>query len=73
MTQSSSWALGSLTLKKNMADDFADVPLPSDIPFQYRQSVSSESREENFMKMILASFVEVGEPVVCSDGKADPI
>ena len=56
-----------------MADDFADVPLPSDIPFQYRQSVSSESREENLVKMILASFVKVGEPVVCSDGKADPI
>lgn len=44
-----------------MVDDFADVPLPSDIPFQYRQSVLNEAREKKFVKMIIASSVEVYE------------
>ena len=44
----SCWVLGLLTLKKNMAYDFSDVPLPSGMPFKYRQCVPSEDWEDFF-------------------------
>lgn len=47
---------GPFTLEKSMADDFSDVPLPSNTGI-----VNQLKAEKRFMKMVVASLLGIGD------------